>query len=525
MFQKKKFHYFSFIIMGLLLTLLLSGCNLLFPVLPDSATIAGVSVGGLSKEEVTSVLENGILHSFNTQKMSITVGDHTVAVTPEQAEISLDVAGIVESIFKNRKHSANFDITPFFSINEKAIRTLIQETEQKYFSAQFEESNYHVVGQAPVLTETPSDTPSQHLVLYTGVPQHDLDTDGLYEAILKSYLSGRFQLDYPVTSKYPKELSAQDIYDALYVAPVEAVMDMETFEVSPHSYGYAFDLEKVKSSLANAQYGEEITVPMEAITPEICSDDLNSILYRDVLSTYTAYASSQWGRDINLRKSCEAINGIVLFPGEVFSYNPALGERTPEKGWEKADGYIGNKTVSEYGGGICQASSCLYLCAMLADMEIVNRVNHGFISSYMPYGMDATVSWGGPEFLFKNTSEYPIRIEASASGGTVTVSLIGTDTKDYYVKMDYEILETDPFETVEEEYPPDNPDGYVDGQVIISPYTGYKIVTYRCKYDKSSDELISREKEAVSFYSRRDKVVCKIVYPEETAPSETLPPE
>ena len=91
--------------------------------------------------------------------------------------------------------------------------------------------------------------------------------------------------------------------------------------------------------------------------------------------------------------------------------------------------------------------------------------------------------------------------------------------------MDYEILETDPFETVEEEFPPDNPDGYVDGQVIISPYTGYKIVTYRCKYDKSSDELISREKEAVSFYSRRDKVVCKIVYPEETAPSETLPPE
>ena len=136
MFHKKRFHHFSFIIIGFLLTLLLSGCKLLFPVLPDSATIAGVSVGGLSKEEVTSVVENGILQSYQTQKMSITVGDHTVTVSPEQAEISLDVAGIVENIFKNRKHSANFDITPYFSINENAIRTLIQETEQKLQSTQ-----------------------------------------------------------------------------------------------------------------------------------------------------------------------------------------------------------------------------------------------------------------------------------------------------------------------------------------------------------------------------------------------------
>jgi vancomycin resistance protein YoaR len=197
-------------------------------------------------------------------------------------------------------------------------------------------------------------------------------------------------------------------------------------------------------------------------------------------------------------------------PGEIFSYNPALGKRTPEAGWKEADGYVGNETVKEYGGGICQASSCLYLSALLADLEIVERVNHGFISAYMPYGMDATVSWGGPEFRFKNSSEYPIRIEAWSSGGAVTVRLMGTDTKDYYVKMSYEILDTDPFETVEEEFEADNEKGYKDGDVVISGYTGYKIRTYRCKYDKETKELISREVEATSTYDRRDEVICKI---------------
>ena len=211
-------------------------------------------------------------------------------------------------------------------------------------------------------------------------------------------------------------------------------------------------------------------------------------------------------------------------PGDIFSYNPALGERTPEAGWKQADGYVGSETRKEYGGGICQASSCLYLSAMKADLEIVERVNHGFISSYMPYGMDATVSWGGPEFRFKNNTEYPIRIEAWATGGAVTVKLVGTDTKDYYVKMTYEVLSTDPYETVYQEMEADNEKGYKDGDVITSGYTGYKIRTYRCKYSKATDELISSEVEATSKYDRRDKVVCKIKKDEETTEPSTQSP-
>ena len=262
--------------------------------------------------------------------------------------------------------------------------------------------------------------------------------------------------------------------------------------------------------------------------PEKTTEDLEGLLFRDTLGTFTAKSASiPGGRDVNLKLSCEALNGIVLNPGDVLAYNETLGERTPDKGWKPAASYEGTATVMTYGGGICQTSSALYYCALVADLEIVQRHSHTFISSYVPFGMDATVAWGGPDLKIKNNTEYPIRIEATASGGTVTVSLIGTDTKDYYIKMDYEIDWKEPYNTIYEEMTDQNPEGYLDGDVIISPYTGYKITTYKCKYDKQTNELISRDKEVTSIYSKRDQVICKIVEPETepptTQPEETVP--
>ena len=497
---------------------ILASCSLFNPTLPDNLSIAGVPVGGLNKEEAISVVSEISEQTYGTRSMRIQIGEKTFSLSPNEANVQLDVTAAVEAAFADKNLSGALDISPYLSIQENNILNFLKNIQNEHYSSEFSESSYQLVGQKPPLDTLPENGEGQILLLNLGTPGTSLDIDALFQEVVSCYCNGIFQLSFDASVVLPSPLDIESIFKQIHTDPVNAVMDMETFEISPHSYGYTFDLSDIQAQVDHAGYEKTIEVPLVAVEPEVTSEELSSLLYRDVLSTHTAHASSQWGRDINLKLSCQAINGVVLFPGEVFSYNPALGERTPDKGWEKADGYVGMETVSEYGGGICQASSCLYLCAMLADMEIVERVNHGFISSYMPYGMDATVSWGGPEFRFKNTSEYPIRIEAHASGGSVTVSLIGTDTKDYYVKMEYEILETDPFETVEQELPADNPDGFKDGDVIITPYTGYKIATYRCKYDKDSDKLLSREREAVSYYSRRDKVVCKIIQPDATLP-------
>jgi len=131
----------------------------------------------------------------------------------------------------------------------------------------------------------------------------------------------------------------------------------------------------------------------------------------------------------------------------------------------------------------------------------------------MPPGMDATVSWGGPDFRFKNNMEYPIRIEAEASGGKVTVRILGTDTRDYYVKMEYEQYnmvwwKEEHVEMTAEEA---KAKGYTDGQVICTPYNGSTVQTYKLKYNKETDELISKEKEDLSIYNCRNYMICKIV--------------
>ena len=126
-------------------------------------------------------------------------------------------------------------------------------------------------------------------------------------------------------------------------------------------------------------------------------------------------------------------------------------------------------------------------------------------------GMDATVNWGGPEFTFKNNTEYPIRIETWVADGYVHCKLIGTDTKDYYIEMGYEVTGVAGAETVYEEHPENNPEGYRDGQVLQTAYKGYWVNTYKNKYDKKTGELISRDFDRESIYKKRDKIVVKIV--------------
>ena len=181
-------------------------------------------------------------------------------------------------------------------------------------------------------------------------------------------------------------------------------------------------------------------------------------------------------------------------------------------------------TIETVGGGICQPSSTLYYCCLLADLEITVRDCHMYAVSYLPLGIDATISWGAYDYCFRNNTNYPIRIEAWMSDGYVHVQLIGTDEKDYYVVMENYVDSIDDYETVYEEMYADNPDGYKDGDQITSPYTGYTVYTYRCKYDKETDELISRDYEAYSEYWARDEVIAKIIEKPTEAP-ETEPVE
>ena len=145
-----------------------------------------------------------------------------------------------------------------------------------------------------------------------------------------------------------------------------------------------------------------------------------------------------------------------------------------------------------------------------AELEVEFRDNHSYYPDYVPLGMDAAISWGSVDFKFKNNSKYPIRISATADKGSVNVELIGTETRDYRVELEYESVAQTEYSVTYQTMGADNAEGYKNGDYIVEPCYGYKIKTYRCKYNNATGDQLSRDFIEQSNYMARDGVVCRI---------------
>ncbi len=229
----------------------------------------------------------------------------------------------------------------------------------------------------------------------------------------------------------------------------------QPFLVTESSIGVDFDVAAAEAAWAAAGYGDTVTVPLTVTQPELSTEEINSRLFADPLSknwtmvrllrrdycdeVRTSLAGSSKNRISNVKKACELLDGIMLMPGETFSYNDTLGERIPENGWLPAPAYADGEVRQENGGGICQVSSTLYNAVAYSNLRVLERECHQFQVGYLPAGMDATVSWGWPDFRFMNTKLYPIKIHAWVDDKTneCCVQILGTDYEHVYVIMKF----------------------------------------------------------------------------------------
>ena len=146
--------------------------------------------------------------------------------------------------------------------------------------------------------------------------------------------------------------------------------------------------------------------------------------FPDLLSTFsTKYAASNKNRTTNLILASNKINGTVLMPGEVFSYNKVVGKRTIAAGYKEAPIYVSGRVEDGLGGGICQITSTLYNAVVFANLEIVERSNHQFVPSYVGASRDATVVYGALDFKFKNNTDYTIIINVSDTETEVSCTI------------------------------------------------------------------------------------------------------
>lgn len=234
---------------------------------------------------------------------------------------------------------------------------------------------------------------------------------------IKNPQNKEFQLSFTYAKEPIDEVIAK-MEEDINKEPVNATIKYlgnSKFEVKDDVKGAKLDSQKLALDINNRIQNEsedlKVVAPIETLVAKITGEKLKTIDSNNG-SFSTSYTSSGANRSSNIALATKAINGTVLMPGEVFSFNDTVGKRTKAKGYKEAHVIVNGEYVDGLGGGICQVSSTLYNAVLLAGLEIVERYHHTYPSSYVPLGQDATVDYGNLDIRFKNNGKYPIYISA-----------------------------------------------------------------------------------------------------------------
>ena len=492
--------------------LVLKGGDTIYP----NVFVAGINVGGMTSEEAVAAVADAVAASYSSATLDVQLPDRTLSFTPDQTNVALDADEVIaEAMAYGRSGNPFSAVLNYFSCrsNERYIDLqTVLNLDTDYIRNRIDE-----LAQEVETTLSPSKVDVNEaagtITVQVGYPDRQLDTEGLYEAVYNAFMNSDFTTltwDYQET---PCELVDLTPYYEQYCTEVQnAEYDEETHTISEEVPGYGFDLEAAQQQLATAEPGSTVVIQMEDIEPEVTKLDLSSEMFGTALHKVSTKYAVNSNRTNNLDLACKAINGTILNPGEIFSFNDVVGERTAAKGYLPATVFVtGGASESELGGGVCQVASSIYYCSLFLNLEQVHREPHMYVVDYVDLGMDATVYWGSIDYQFKNTLDYPIKIQANIDGGTVNITFWGPEELDFTVETDYEILETYPWTTVEQ-VDETKPVGYRER--TVSPYTGYKVVAYITVKDLDGNVLESRE--VYSTYRKRDQVY--VVGPAEEVP-------
>lgn len=464
--------------------------------------IGNVDVSDLSMEEATNKV-NTYYKEKTLSDINVEYEEMQEIINIEQLNPSIDIDKIVKeamligksgNIIKDNyqilftlvfKNNLKYDV----KLDEKEINKKIEELNSKLPGA-LQKTNYYIE--------------DENLIIIKGKKGIEINKEEFIKKINETIKKEEKRFEIPVENSVPEEIDIEKIYKEIYKEAKNAYIEENPTQVHAQVNGvdFAISLEQAKQIISEEK--EEYVIPLKITIPEITLDDLSKEAFPQILGTFTTtYSASNENRETNLKLSSEKINGTIIMPGEIFSYNKIVGERTIAKGYKEAAVYSGGKVINGIGGGICQLSSTLYNAVVYANLEIVSRSNHMFLTSYVTAGRDATVSWGTLDFSFKNTRKYPIKVVSIVKNGLVTVEIQGLkEEKEYEVVIENKVTEVIPYQV---KYVKD--DKLEEGETQIVQYgaNGAKSITY--KVLKYNGNVVSREILSTDTYSALERII------------------
>ena len=471
----------------------------------NGITIEGIDVSGLSRENAKEKI-NSIYEEKEKQDIILKYEEYETKITPKSIDTKYEIDKSIEKalslgrdnniiinnynilLAKIGKKNIEVDVT----INEEETKTIIEGISSNIPEAMIE-SDYYIE--------------DNKLIITSGNKGLKINTENLIEKLknqLKDLNSNQEKIEIPVITQEPEKIDINKIYEEVHKEVQDAYITQDPVTIHPEVEGIDFDIEEAKQILNEEK--EIYEIPLIITKPKVTMSQIGSEAFPDLLATYsTKYDGGNTNRTTNLKLACEKINDKVILPGETFSYNKTLGERTISAGYKEAKVYENGQVVDGIGGGICQVSSTLYNSVLMANMEVTERRNHQFITSYTPAGRDATVVYGMTDLKFKNTRTYAVKIKATCSNGIITISIYGIkEENEYTISFSTETISTIPY-TVK--YIDDNTLASGTEKVKQQGANGLTTETYIIK--TLNGQVVSKELLSKDTYSAMQRIILR----------------
>ena len=471
----------------------------------NNVSIMGIDVSNMSMDKAKEEV-NEVINAKLAEELTLKKDDYETNFSGSQISAHFDVDSAVNEAF-NQGRDGNIitnnygilstwlfgkNIECNFSFSEESLNKKLEDIQAKLPEAVVQ-SNYYIE--------------DEDLIIVKGTKGLSIKKDELEAEILNKIKDVNKKYDIitiPTEEIEPEEIDLEKIKNEIYKEPQDAYITKNPTTVHTHVNGVDFAISMEEARKIISEDKEEYVIPLKITIPDKTLSDLGEEAFPDELGTYsTRYDPTNKNRSNNLELSAKKIDGTIIMPGEIFSYNQTVGERTIAEGYKEAGAYAGGRVVQDVGGGICQTSSTLYNAVLLANLEIVDRSNHQFLTSYVPAGRDATVAWGAIDFQFKNTREYPIKIEASVKNGVCEMSIYGIkEETEYEVVIQPVVLSYIPYTTKYEDDPT-----LEEGKEVVeqSGYTGCTSETYRIV--KLNGEVVSKTLLSKDTYDPMTRIV------------------
>lgn len=475
----------------------------------NNIIISGVDVSSMTQEQAIKILTEKTAFSKDVV-LNFECEGKSFSVSAEEINLKANVEATVKNAFKKAK-------TSNASENKKPFEVNVGYTfdNEKFLLISGEHLADKIVDSSPMLVEIGSDC----LVVTNAIPGKNVDIEKAKKAISEELsdfnADGIILLE--ITDTKEKNLTFEE-FKAKYLREAKDAVYTKTGDshnIEPEVVGIEFDEDEAKKILEeNSDSTESYTIPATITYPLVTARTLEDKYINKIIATFsTSFAGSSAGRCANIALATSKINGVVLNPGERFSYNDVVGPRTEAAGFKMAHVYVGNQVVDGIGGGICQVSSTLYNAVVLADLKTVSRTNHSMPVSYVPMGRDATVAYGVIDYIFENDKSYPVSIKAYIEGTTLTVSIIGSSEMDYTVEFVSAYVSSIPFGTVNVD-DPTLPEG--EQKIISNGSNGSVYDSYRV-YKRNGAEFDRKFESKSRYQPTAQTVAVGTMPPEETA--------